>query len=335
MRKFYLTILIFIGLLFFSNSVQSQVDGTGSSTAPSKWGLVIHGGAGGGPRGSLSPLQESEYMQKLGEALDIGAAILSKGGTSLDAVTAVVVFMEDCPIFNAGKGAVLNERGFAELDASIMDGRTLAAGAVGGVRSIRNPVLAARAVMERTNHLFLAGAGADAFAKNVGLQIVDSSYFIVPARLENWRRFKEKEGKGSKHGTVGAVALDIEGNLSAATSTGGMSNKMVGRLGDTPVIGAGTYADNNTCAVSCTGHGEFFIRNLVAYDLSALMKYRGMAVSQAADVIINQKLKGQKADGGLIAIDRDGNIAMPFNTNAMFRGYRNSEGVSMTAIYAE
>lgn len=335
MRETRFIISTALGVLMVCHSLMGQVEKPNVEQRPLRWGLVIHGGAGGGPKGSLTLPQEGMYLQKLKEALDTGATILAKGGSSLDAVTAVVVFMEDCPLFNAGKGAVLNEQGYAELDASIMDGATLAAGAVGGVRSIRNPILAARAVMERTNHVFLAGAGADAFAKRIGLTLVDSCYFIVPSRLEYWKRSKKKEVEPIKHGTVGAVALDVNGNLAAATSTGGMSNKMVGRLGDTPVIGAGTYADNGSCAVSCTGHGEFFIRNLVAYDLSALMKYQGMTVSEAANFIIGDKLKAQNADGGLISIDNEGNIAMPFNTHAMFRGYQNSEGVQMTAIYAE
>lgn len=335
MRYFNLAILFFAGLLLSFSRLSAQVDvsvtGGQASSVGSKWVLVIHGGAGGPAKGTFTEKQESAYLEKLNEAMDKGSVILSSGGSSLDAVTAVVTFMEDCPLFNAGKGAVLDAEGNAELDASVMDGRTLRAGAVGGVRTVKNPVLAARAVMEKSSHVMLAGEGADRFAKEQGLEIVDPAYFIVPERLEKWKQLKS--AAGSKQGTVGAVALDQAGNLAAATSTGGMMNKMVGRLGDTPVIGAGTYANNTTCAVSCTGHGEFFIRNVVAYDLSALMEYRGMPLNEAAGYIINEKLKNQKAEGGLIAVDREGNIAMPFNSNAMFRGCRTSDGRKEAAIY--
>ncbi len=296
-----------------------------------KWVIVIHGGAGGPVKGSLSASQEEAYLNMLSQALESGSAILRSGGTSLEAVTAAVCFMEDCPLFNAGKGAVLDEEGKAELDAAVMDGRTLKAGAVGGVRTVKNPVLAAVAVMEKTKHVMLAGPGADRFAREQGLKIVPASYFIVTDRYEKWKQ--TKPGADAVHGTVGAVALDQSGNLAAATSTGGMSRKMVGRLGDTPIIGAGTYANNKTCAVSCTGHGEFFIRNVVAYDLSALMEYKGLPLAEAAEYIVNDKLKSQKADGGLIAVDKEGNIAMPFNSNAMFRGYKTSDDRSLVAIF--
>lgn len=335
MQRLTCFILVSIGFWFSVSRVcaQDNVSGLGALTTSvdSKWALVIHGGAGGGARGSLTPEQEEDYLKKLNEALDKGAVVLSSGGTSLDAVTAVVSFMEDCPLFNAGKGAVLDAEGKAELDASVMDGKTLRAGAVGGVRTVKNPVLAARAVMERSGHVLLAGPGADNFAKSQGLEIVTEDYFIVPDRLERWK--KSRSARDPKNGTVGAVALDQSGNLAAATSTGGMMNKVVGRLGDTPVIGAGTYANNATCAVSCTGHGEFFIRNVVAYDLSAMMEYRGMPLEEAAGFIVNEKLMSQKAEGGLIAIDKTGNIVMPFNTNAMFRGCRTSDGRSEVAIY--
>ncbi len=335
MRKFNFVILVFAALFLSLSHLSAQQDISVASMqaagAGSKWVLVIHGGAGGGPKGSLTAEQEEAYLNKLNEALDKGSAILASGGSSLDAVTAAVTFMEDCPLFNAGKGAVLDAEGKAELDASVMDGRTLKAGAVGGVRTVKNPILAARAVMEKSNHVMLAGAGADQFAKAQGLEIVNPSYFIVPERLERWKKLKAAADAG--HGTVGAVALDLSANLAAATSTGGMMNKMVGRLGDTPVIGAGTYANNATCAVSCTGHGEFFIRNVVAYDLSALMEYKGMPLNEAAGFIINEKLRSQKAEGGLIAIDREGNIVMPFNSNAMFRAWKISEGRSEVAIY--
>jgi len=316
-------------------------------TPTGNWVLVIHGGAGGGPQGSLSAGKEQQYKDNLTEALETGANILAEGGSSLDAVEAVVRFMEDCPLFNAGKGAVYNDEGVAELDASIMDGSTLQAGAVAGVKTIRHPVTAARMVMTKTRHVLLIGNGAEAFAKSQGLEIVDPSWFLTPERTEQYIRIKknqqekkeekfpaEKQNPEDKdHGTVGAVALDQQGNLAAATSTGGLMFKMKGRVGDTPIIGAGTYANNATCAVSCTGTGEYFIRNSIAFDVSALMEYRGMSLEEAANILIFEKLRSQRGDGGLIAVDRDGNIAMPFNTNAMFRGYAKQDGAKQVMIY--
>jgi beta-aspartyl-peptidase (threonine type) len=313
-----------------------------------KWALVIHGGAGGPVKGTMTADAEKEYLNKLDEALQVGSGILSKGGGSLDAVEAVVRFMEDCPLFNAGVGAVLDEEGRAELDAAIMDGRTGMAGAVAGVTCIKNPITAARCVMERSNHVLLIGTGAEKFAKVNGLELVEPSYFITPERQKSWEKWKstarpvpdkspatpiKPDSDKDKHGTVGAVALDQHGNLAAATSTGGMTGKMVGRIGDSPIIGAGTYASNQTCAVSATGHGEYFIRNVVAYDLAAMMKYRGISLEEAGKAIIMDKLVTQKANGGLIAVDRDGNFCMPFNTNAMFRGYVTSTGQHEVAIY--
>jgi beta-aspartyl-peptidase (threonine type) len=244
----------------------------------------------------------------------------------------VIKIFEDSPLFNAGKGAVFNDEGKNELDAAIMDGKTIKAGAVAGVTTVKNPITAARAVMEKTNHVMLTGAGADKFAKEAGLVIVDPSYFFDQKRWDQYLKGKNKSnGKdtnpiNTKHGTVGAVALDIYGNLAAGTSTGGLSNKKYGRVGDSPIIGAGTYANNKTCAVSCTGTGEYFIRNVVAYDMSALMEYKGYSVQKAADYIINEKLKAQGGDGGLIALDAAGNFTMTFNTEGMFRGYANSNG---------
>lgn len=340
---------LIILLLFCCGSLHAQeqdslADSSIRQSLDKQWVLVIHGGAGGPAKGTMSGEKEEGYLRKLGEGLRIGSGILSKGGTSLDAVEAVVRFMEDCPLFNAGKGAVLDIDGKAELDAAIMDGKTGLAGAVGGVTTIKNPVTAARFVMTKTPHVMLVGPGAEKFANEQGLEIVDPSYFITPERMEQWKKGKtgglsptvpEKSGQEEekKHGTVGAVALDKMGNLAAATSTGGMGNKMEGRIGDSPIIGAGTYASNKTCAVSATGHGEFFILNVVAYDLSALLEYRGMTLQKAATYLIMEKLKEQKASGGLIAVDKDGNIAMPFNTNAMFRGFIKSDGTTMIAIY--
>jgi len=292
--------------------------------------LVIHGGAGTILKENMTPEKEAAYLEKLNEALQTGAEILQKGGTSLDAVTATIMVMEDSPLFNAGKGAVFTAEGVNEMDASIMDGRHLEAGAVTGLRHVKNPILAARAVMEKTPHVMLTGEGAEALATSVGLEMVDSSYFFTESR---WNSYLKAKQKAEKHGTVGAVALDRYGNLAAATSTGGMTYKMKGRVGDSPIIGAGTYADNNTCAVSATGHGEYFIRNMVAYDISALMKYKGLSLQASADEVINNKLKSIGAEGGIIAVDKDGNIAMPFNTDGMYRGFIISDGRSEVLIY--
>jgi len=292
--------------------------------------LVVHGGAGNITKNNLS--DSTAYKEKLKEALEKGFDTLKKGGTSLDAVVVVIKILEDSPLFNAGKGAVFNSEGKNELDAAIMDGKTLKAGAVAGVTTVKNPIVAARAVMEKTIHVMLTNAGADKFAKEQGLDIVEPSYFFDQKRWEQYLKNKDKSDIGdtnpilNKYGTVGVVALDIYGNLAAGTSTGGLSNKKYGRVGDSPIIGAGTYANNKTCAVSCTGTGEYFIRNVVAYDISALMEYKGWPVQKAAEYVINEKLKSQGGDGGLIALDSKGNFVMPFNTAGMFRGYANSNG---------
>jgi L-asparaginase / beta-aspartyl-peptidase len=301
----------------------------------SHWVIVVHGGAGGPGRDQMKPEAEKMYRDSLGKALDIGSAVLSSGGTSLDAVEAVIRFMEDCPIFNAGKGAVYNSDGIAELDASIMDGQTLQAGAVACVHTIKNPISAARKVMTNTPHVLLISEGAEAFAASQGLAIVDPSYFLTKERTDQYNLMKKKMEEASKgsHGTVGCVALDTHGNLAAGTSTGGMMMKMKGRVGDTPIIGAGTYADNRTCAVSCTGHGEYFIRNDVAFQVSFLMGCKGIGVEQAAGQVINDVLTPQGGTGGLIAVSYDGQIAMPFNTDAMYRGFRTSDGKGETAVF--
>jgi beta-aspartyl-peptidase (threonine type) len=339
LRLFWL--LLSAGVLL-STLARAQHTAPGQPVAPGPgWVLVIHGGAGGPPKGSMSPALEMDYLHHLDSALLLGKAILDTGGSALDAVESVVRYMEDCPLFNAGKGAVLDAEGRARLDASVMDGLTGSAGAVASVSTIRNPVSAARLVMEQTPHVLLVDDGADEFAATVGLERVDPDYFITPAREEAWKRWREKRDRDAKEnkdekgpgGTVGAVALDAAGNLAAATSTGGMMGKMAGRVGDSPLIGAGTWASNRTCAVSATGHGEFFIRNVVAYDVSALMEYLHLPLKEAAHRVIMEKLEDQKAGGGLIAVDREGHIAMPFNTNAMFRGYVRANGETMTAIY--
>ncbi len=285
-----------------------------------KYALAIHGGAGNITPQNVPPEVRKAYKAKLEEALMAGEAVLKNGGQALDAVTAAIMVMENSPLFNAGKGAVFTADGTNEMDASIMDGSNLEAGAVAGVSKIKNPILAARAVMEQSPHVLLSGNGADAFAKEKGLDMVDPSYFFTQSRWDSYQREKKRMEKGDKHGTVGCVALDQHGNLAAGTSTGGMTMKMHGRIGDSPIIGAGTYADNNTCAVSCTGHGEYFIRYAVAYDIGALMKYKGMTLQQAANEVVMHKLKSAGGDGGIIAVDHKGNISLVFNTSGMFRG---------------
>ena len=292
-----------------------------SSFSQQKYVLVIHGGAGNIAADEMKPEEAKAYNDKLLEALKAGEKILASGGKSLDAIMAAINVLEDSPLFNAGKGAVYNAEGKHELDASIMDGLTGKAGAVAGTTTIKNPVLAARLVMDSSAHVMLSGKGADEFARLHGLEMVENSYFDSQKAEAEYRRVKEKLDKEGRKGTVGAVALDQQGNLAAATSTGGMTFKQWGRIGDSPIIGAGTYANNESCAVSCTGHGEYFIRNSVAYDVSARMLYLGESVGQAANFIINTKLREQGGTGGLIAVDKNGNITLPYNTKGMLRGY--------------
>lgn len=300
--------------------------------------LVIHGGAGTLRRDRMSAEQEKQYREKLEEALRAGHKILAGGGASLDAVEAAIRILEDSPLFNAGKGSVFTSEGRNEMDASIMDGKTRAAGAVASVAILKNPISAARAVMEKSEHVLLIGRGAELFATRTGCEAVDPSYFWTERRWKDLQREllkKQQAATGTSFGTVGAAALDRQGNLAAGTSTGGRNAKMPGRVGDSPIIGAGTFADNETCAVSATGHGEFFIRWAVAYDISALMRYRGMSVQQAADEVIHRKLKAVKGDGGVIALDAKGNIAMPFNTEGMYRGYIRADGIPHVWIFRD
>ncbi len=324
-----------------------------SSTAfaqtKNKVAIAIHGGAGTILKENMSAEMEADYRAKLEEALKTGYAILEKGGTSLDAVVATIQVMEASPLFNAGIGAVFTNEGKNELDAAIMDGKTRNAGTVAGITTVKSPIAAARAVMEQSPHVMMIGRGAEQFAKEQGLEMVDPSYFHTDKRYEQLQKIKDSEkqqldhsgGQGSlpyqfpdqKFGTVGAVAVDQDGNLAAATSTGGMTNKRYGRVGDVPIIGAGTYADNNTCAVSATGHGEYFIRAVVAYDIAALMKYKNMRLQQAAQEVVNKKLVDFGGDGGVIAIDAQGNIAMPFNTSGMYRASIDKNGKMYIGIY--
>lgn len=320
----------------------------------SKITLVIHGGAGTITKASMTPEKEKAYKEALNLALQTGYDILKKGGTSLDAVEATVRVMENSPLFNAGKGAVFTNEGKNEMDAAIMDGKTMNAGAIASVTNIKNPISAARAVMEKSEHVMMIGAGAEKFAKEKGLEIVDPSYFYTETRFKQLQNIKDKEKteldhssdttgtssteniyvEGKKFGTVGAVALDAYGNLAAATSTGGMTNKRYGRVGDVPIIGAGTYADNNTVAVSATGHGEYFIRSVVAHDIAALMEYKNYTVKKAANEVVMDKLVKRGGEGGVIALDKNGNFAMPFNSAGMYRGYIKN-GKSEVAIYKE
>ena len=302
-----------------------------------KIGLVIHGGAGTIDRASMTPEKERAYRSGLEHAANEGYKILKSGGASLDAVEAVIRILEDNPLFNAGKGAVFTSAGTNELDASIMNGKTLAAGAVAGVKRVRNPISLARIVMEKSPHVMIAGEGAEAFATEKGVQLVDPKYFFTEERWQSLEKLKAKEKEKpvsdkDRHGTVGAAALDQAGNLAAGTSTGGMTNKRVGRVGDAPIIGAGTYADNRTCAVSATGDGEYFIRVGVARDVSSAMQYANTPLTDAAQRAID-KVGELGGTGGLIAIDKDGNIAMPFNTSGMYRAHIGGDGKPVVEIY--
>lgn len=302
-----------------------------------KFGLVIHGGAGRIVKENSTPEKENEYTNKLREVLETGYKILDGGGSALDAVEAVIKLMEDSPLFNAGKGAVLTEKGAAELDASIMDGKTLSAGAVAGIKHVKSPITLARRVMEKSPHVMMISEGAEEFAKQNGLEMVENNYFITNERWESYQRALQREEerkKMEKHGTVGAVALDKNGNIAAGTSTGGMMMKKFGRVGDAPIIGAGTYANNNTCGVSATGSGEYFIRIGVARDISALIEYKGINLKTAAEKVI-KKVGDLGGNGGVICLDRFGNVAMPFNTEGMYRGFYISGESPVIKMYKE
>jgi beta-aspartyl-peptidase (threonine type) len=318
-----------------------------------KYVMVIHGGAGTLTQKTMTPEKEAAYRAALTQALQTGYAALKAGKTSLDAVEATIHVLEDCPLFNAGKGSVFTHAGRNEMDAAIMNGRTLEAGAVAGVTTIRNPISAARAVMEKSEHVMMVGPGAETFAKEAGCVIVDPKYFWTKERWGGLQQalkedsLKTQVSKGNKKsmklgtfnidnkfGTVGAVALDKDGNLAAGTSTGGMTNKKYGRVGDSPIIGAGTYANNLTAGISCTGWGEFYIRTVLAHDLSAMMEYKGYTVDQAAKAVI-EKMGKLGGDGGLIALDKKGNVSMSFNTEGMYRGTVTEDGKIEVKIYKQ
>lgn len=325
MKKNLFFFMIFM-ILFsaITNSCQNT-----TQSKKTEYVIVIHGGAGNASNLDLTEEQQQKYKEKLSDALAIGEEILKNGGTCIEAIEKTINFLEDCPLFNAGKGAVFTHDKHNELDASIMQGWDLNAGAVAGVSDIKNPISAAIKVMLNSDHVLLSGKGASEFAREQGLEMVDSSYFYTEERWNSLQKILNAE----KHGTVGCVVLDKYGNLAAGTSTGGMTNKKYGRIGDSPIIGAGTYANNKTCAISATGHGEFFIRYTVAHDISALMEYKKLSLSEAANLVVNEKLADVGGSGGIIAVDKDGNISMPFNTNMMFRAYAKSTGEKTVAIF--
>lgn len=309
--------------------------------------LVIHGGAGTIVKEDMTPALEQAYKTGLQQALDVGYSVLENGGSAVEAVRAAIRILEDNVLFNAGKGAVFTKKGVQEMDAAIMDGETLAAGSIAGVRNVRNPIELAYEVMVNSNHVFLSGKGANDFAIKQGLKLEPDDYFFSQFRYDQWKEIRDSDNysldhtnqaldelmKDKKFGTVGAVACDNQGNLAAATSTGGMTNKKYGRIGDSPIIGAGTYANNQTCAISCTGHGELFIRACAAHDVNALMAYKGYTLQQAMDEVVHQKLMSLKGEGGMIGVDAHGNTAMVFNSAGMYRAMKNSRGEEIIGIY--
>lgn len=309
--------------------------------------LVIHGGAGTILKGDMTPDLEKAYIDGLNQALQAGFAVLEEGGTAVNAVKASLVVLEDHVLFNAGRGSVFTKKGVQEMDAAIMDGQTLAAGAVAGVRNVRNPIELATEVMRNSNHVFLSGKGANDFAIKQGIKLEPDEYFFSQFRYDQWKAIRDSDRysldhthhhleelmRDKKFGTVGAVACDQQGHLAAATSTGGMTNKKYGRIGDSPLIGAGTYANDATCAISCTGHGEMFIRAVASYDVSCLMEYKKMGLQEAMQCVVNEKLKNMQGEGGMIGVDHDGNYALVFNSAGMYRAVKRSDGFTQTLIY--
>lgn len=343
-------ISILCALLFLVFACQETPEKKPEEKQVNEFAIVIHGGAGTILKKNMTPEKEAAYKAKLEEAVKKGYEILSNGGTSMDAVEQTIHILEDSPLFNAGKGAVFTHDEANELDASIMDGKTLNAGAIAGVKDVKNPISAAKLVMTNSPHVMLSGAGASQFAKEQGLEIVDPSYFYTESRFKSLQRVKEREKnkdadktaafydadiKDSKFGTVGCVALDTYGNIVAGTSTGGMTNKRWNRIGDAPIIGAGTYANNASCGVSSTGWGEYFIRAMVAHDISALMEYKGLSLKEAAQEVIQKKLTALGGTGGIIAVDKNGNMVFEFNTAGMYRASMDSKGNLTVKIYKE
>jgi beta-aspartyl-peptidase (threonine type) len=313
----------------------------------SKFTIVIHGGAGTILREHMTPELEEAYLDGLKRGVDAGYGVLEQGGAAINAVKAAIVVMEDNVLFNAGRGSVFTKKGVQEMDAAIMNGATLEAGAVAGVRNVRNPIMLATEVMLHSNHVFLSGKGANDFAIKQGVKLEPDEYFFSQFRYDQWKSIRDSDAyaldhthqrleelmRDKKFGTVGAVACDYEGNIAAATSTGGMTNKKYGRIGDSPIIGIGTYANNKTCAISCTGHGEPFIRAVAAYDVSCLMEYKGLSLYEAMNTVVNDKLVKLDGEGGMIGADAQGNHAMILNSAGMYRAYRSSDGGGEVAIY--
>ena len=313
----------------------------------SKFTIVIHGGAGTILKEQMTPDLEAAYMEGLKSGVEAGYAVLEKGGTAVNAAKAAIVVLEDNILFNAGRGSVFTKKGVQEMDAAIMDGASLDAGAVAGVRNVRNPIMLATEVMLHSNHVFLSGKGANDFAIKQGVKLEPDEYFFSQFRYDQWKAIRDSDNysldhthqrleelmRDKKFGTVGAVACDYEGNIAAATSTGGMTNKKYGRIGDSPIIGIGTYANNRTCAISCTGHGEPFIRTVAAYDVSCLMEYKGLSLHEAMNIVVNEKLVSMGGEGGMIGVDAQGNYALVLNSAGMYRAYRSSDGNGDVAIY--
>ncbi len=320
-------LIAFLLILLYTGTILGQ--------SQQKYAIVVHGGAGVMDEKNMPPEFQNEYRKVISQALSTGDSVLSAGGTCMDAVERTIVIFENSPLFNAGKGAVFNHDGIVELDASVMDGKTLNAGAVASVRDVKNPIRVARAVMEKSEHVLLNGAGASQFAKENGFEPVENSYFYTEKRYQSLQELLKKEREentNDKHGTVGCVALDSYGNIAAGTSTGGMTNKKYGRIGDSPIIGAGTYANNKTGGFSCTGHGEFYIRLGFSRDISALMEYKNLSVQEACREEV-RKLTELGGTGGVIGLDKNGNIAMEFNTSGMFRGFIKSSGEKEIGIF--
>ena len=331
-------------VLAIACSEKSKTSNKESNQSRPAYAIVIHGGAGTILKANMSDEMDKAYREAMNKALDIGEKILKEGGTCMDAVEQSIRFMEDSPLFNAGRGAVFTHEGKNEMDASFMYGKDQNAGAVGGVTNIKHPISAARAVLERSEHVMMAGKGAEDFAASQNIEQVDPEYFKTERRWNSLQRIlkseedktelSEDDDKDKKHGTVGVVALDKNGDIAAGTSTGGMTNKRFNRIGDSPIIGAGTFADNATCGVSSTGHGEYFIRYTVARDIAAMMEYGNSSLAEASDYIVNKKLVEKGGTGGVVALDRNGNIAMPFNTPGMYRGYA-KPGERVVKIYKD
>jgi beta-aspartyl-peptidase (threonine type) len=313
----------------------------------SRYTLAVHGGAGTILKEDMTPELEAAYLMGLEQAVDAGFAVLEQGGSAVNAIKATIVLMEDNLLFNAGRGAVFTKKGVQEMDAAIMDGRTLEAGAVTGVRNVRNPIELATEVMVNSDHVFLSGKGASDFAIKQGIKLEPDEYFFSQFRYDQWKSIRDSDTysldhthqrleelmRDKKFGTVGAVARDQRGNIAAATSTGGMTNKKYGRIGDSPIIGAGTYANNKTCGISCTGHGEMFIRAVAAHDVSCLMEYKGLSLQEAMEIVVHEKLIAIDGEGGMIGVDLHGNAALVFNSQGMYRGFRSSDGNGLVAIY--